>query len=127
MKIYEQQSQNKSDRDKGHSSHVIFALKLWKIHLAFLMTSMNLHGNTPDDMLKGTLVQLDKDKKCDKCDSDNCRGICLSSSITKVNEWVLVAKYEEKLCTSNLQYSFKATFSFHKITPKKHSNAYLIY
>ncbi len=70
-----------------------------------------MHGYTPDDMLKGTLLPLVKDTKGDKCDLDNYRCIFLSASITKVNEWVFMTKYEDKLYTSNLQYYFKSGHS----------------
>jgi len=104
--------QNKADGDRGLiSNHVIFAPHILRVHTALLMTSMQTHGHMPDDLLKGTIVPLIKDKKGDKCDSDNYRGICLCSSLTKVYEWVLVTKYADKLCSSNLQFSFKEDHS----------------
>lgn len=56
-------------------------------------------------------MPLIKDMIGDKVDSDNYRGICLCSSITKLYEWVVVIKYENKLYMSNLQYAFKIDHS----------------
>ena len=59
----------------------------------------------------GTLVYLPKDRDGALCDSDNYRGICLCSCITKVYESVFVSRYSKQLETSNLQYSFKGGHS----------------
>ncbi len=45
------------------------------------------------------------------CDSDNYRGICLCSCIAKLLEWCMLIRYNEKLDTSGLQFSFKAGHS----------------
>ena len=60
---------------------------------------MDVHGFTPADMC-GTLVYLHKDRDVDLCDSDNYRGICLCSCITKVYESVFVSRYSKQLETS---------------------------
>ena len=75
----------KSDGEKGlFSNHVILAPDIYHVHLSLLLRAMNVYGFTPDDMLCGTLVYLPKDRDGDLCDSDNYRGICLCSCITKV-------------------------------------------
>ena len=99
---------NKSDGNKGlFSNHIIYTPYIFKVHLALMLSAMNIHGYMPNDMLKGTIVSLLKDHKGDHCDSENYRGICLCSSILKLYEWILVIRYSEKLCTSNLQFAFK--------------------
>ena len=102
----------KSDGSKGlWSNHLIYAPHIFRVHIALLLTSMHVHGYTPDDMLNGTIISLPKDGQGNKCDSDNYRGICLCSCLTKTYEWLLVTKYADKLKTSNLQFSFKSKHS----------------
>ena len=101
----------KSDGEKGlFASHVILAPDIYHIHLSLLLRAMNVHGFTPDDMLCGTLVYLPKDRDGDLCDSDNYRGICLCSCITKVYESVFVSRYSKQLETSNLKLKEVATY-----------------
>lgn len=103
---------DKSDGSKGlYSNHLIYAPHIMKVHLALLLTTMHIHGYTPHDMLNGTLLSILKDKFGNKCDSDNYRGICLCSSITKMYEWIIVDEYQDILRTSNLQHSFKKKHS----------------
>ena len=103
---------DKSDGQKGLIyNHIKLAPPLFNIHVSLMMTGMTVHGFTPDDMIKGTLVCLPKDICGDICDSDNYRGICLCSSICKIYEWILISRYTDKLQTSNVQFSFKKEHS----------------
>ncbi len=75
------------------------------------MTGIIVHGYNPTYLLLVTLISLPKDKHGNMCDSDNYRGICLCSCITKLFEWCILIRYNTKLETSGLQFSFKAGHS----------------
>ena len=47
----------------------------------------------------------------DVCNSDNYRGIALTSCINKVLDWVILLKYANYLKTSNLQFAYKERHS----------------
>ncbi len=52
----------KYDGSKGlWSTHLIYAPDIFKVHIALLLTSMHVHGYTPDDMLNGTIISLPND------------------------------------------------------------------
>ncbi len=75
----------KSDGIKGlWSNHLIYAPHIFKVHIALLLTSMHVHGYTPDDVLNGTIISLPKDGQGNKCDSDNYWEICTCSCLTKI-------------------------------------------
>ncbi len=48
--------------------------------------------------------------------SDNFRGITLSSLLGKLFELIILDKEQETLCTSDLQFEFKAGVSFTQCT-----------
>ncbi len=73
-----------------------------------LWTGVITHGYNPIYLLTGTYVSLPKDTHGNICDSDNYKGICLCSCITKVLEWCMMLRYSNKLATSGLQFSFKS-------------------
>ncbi len=75
------------------------------------MAGIIVHGYIPTDLLLGTLISLPKDKRGNMCDSDNDRDICLCSCITQLLEWCMLIRYNTKLETLVLQFSFKAGYS----------------
>ncbi len=76
-----------------------------------LATAMTFHGYNAEQLLLGTIVSLPKDLRGNICDSSNYRGICLSSCINKMLEWIMIDRYNEKFQTSDLQFSFKSEHS----------------
>ena len=99
---------DKSDGDKGlFSNLVINSPDCWKLLLSRLFSSMICHGHTPDELLVSTISSLPKSNRGDICNSDNYRGIALTSCINKVLDWVVLIKYSDNLQTSNLQYAYK--------------------
>ncbi len=87
------------------SNDIIYAPGVLSVHLSMLMTGFIVHVYNLKDLLLGTLISLPKDKHGNMCDSDNYRGIC--SCITKLLEWFMLIRYNKKLETLGLQFSFK--------------------
>ena len=88
---------------------LVYAPDTLAIHLSILSTSMMVHGYNAEQLLLGTITSLPKDLRGDICDSNNYRGICLSSSINKMLEWIMLHRYGDQLKTSGLQFSFNIT------------------
>ncbi len=93
------------------SNHITCAPASLSVHLSMLLTGIMIHGYNPDDLLMGTIISLRKDKNGSICSSDNYRGICICSCITKPLEWCMLNRYRDNLSTSGLQYSFKSRHS----------------
>ena len=72
---------------------------------------MLVHGVAPDGLTKIMLHPIPKDKRASCRDSENYRGIALSSVIGKLFDWLILIENEELLCTSDLQFGFKAKHS----------------
>jgi hypothetical protein len=64
------------------------------VYLSFLFSSMLLHD------AKGKNINL--------TDSNNYRGIALSSIFGKIFDLIFLSKHTEVLCTSDLQFGFKS-------------------
>ncbi len=102
----------KADGDKGMmSDHVIIGpRRLWTL-LSLLLTACRKHGYMPDEMLLATVASIPKDKCGDICDSDNYRGISLSSCLSKIHDIIVLNKHRKVLATSDMQYAFKEEHS----------------
>ena len=72
---------------------------------------MLLHGVASDDMNSCTLIPIAKGKHSNVTDSSNYRGIAPSSVFGKVLDLIFLSKYNDSLCTSDLQFGFKAGHS----------------
>ncbi len=64
-------------------------------------------SNMPDEMLLSSLSSIPNDKCGNICDSNNYRGNSLSTSLSKIDDLVILNKYKTNLCTSHMQYAFK--------------------
>ena len=62
-------------------------------------------------MLVSTIVLITKNRKKYIKDSDNYRGIALSSVLGKILDWVIQKRYEKALQTSDMQFGFKEKHS----------------
>jgi len=51
------------------------------------------HSYVPNEFGRGIIVPLIKDKNGDVCNSDNYRGITVSSVISKLFEYCLMSKF----------------------------------
>ena len=100
--------QGKSDGDICYSTdHIINGTNLLNIYLSLLFSSMITHGVTPREILLSTVVPIPKNKRKSVNDSDNFRGIALSSSIGKLLDWILLNSNRCILNSSDLQYGYK--------------------
>jgi len=77
--------------------------------LATLMTAMLSHGHSPNCINVAYVTPIPKSG--DICNSENYRGIALSSSIAKLTEIVLMAKAGCSIATSELQFAYKRQHS----------------
>ena len=98
----------KSDGYEGLSSdHFIHGNRQLYVLLSILFTLFLRHGFSPDSMILGTIIPIPKDKKKSLCSSSNYRAIALSSTFSKILDWIILIKKENSLCSSELQFGFK--------------------
>ena len=69
------------------------------------------HGTAPAGLLLSTLVPLIKNKRGNKCDSNNYRAIAISSIMGKLFDTVLLKLQHASLFTDSLQFDFKPNSS----------------
>ena len=82
-------------------SHTVIALPLSQ-----LFTSIVRHGYMPSLLRDSILVPVPKSNK-DTAISSNYRPVALSSTLSKVLEWMILYKYSEFFTSSHLQFGFK--------------------
>ena len=98
----------KLDGDKGLCSNIVInSPTSWKLLLKALIECMMMHGHYARELLLSTLCSLPKNKVGDVCNSENYRGIALTSCMNKVLDWVTLIRYGRNLKTSNLQFAYK--------------------
>ena len=103
---------NKSDGNEGcQSDHLIHGTCRLHVLLSQLFTCMLKHGYAPESFLLSTITSIPKNKRKSLNDSNNYRGIALSSILGKVFDWVIMKKNKEILNTSDLQFGFKPNHS----------------
>ena len=99
----------KSDGTKGLiSDHIKHAPKRLHLILALILTTATRHGHMPNELLLASVTSIPKDVRSDLCNSDNYRGIALSSCLSKIYDIIILRKYSNLLCTSEMQYAFKS-------------------
>ena len=68
---------------------------------------MLVHGTAPAGLLLSTLVPLIKNKRGNKCDSNNYRAIAISSLLGKLFDIIILKEQCTSLSTDVLQFGFK--------------------
>ena len=68
---------------------------------------MLVHGTAPAGLLLSTLVPLLKNKRGNKCDSNNYRAIAISSLLGKLFDIMILKVQYTSLTTDVLQFGFK--------------------
>lgn len=107
-KAIEHLKSGKSDGNKGLlSNHIKHAPRRMHALIALLLTVCTKHGYIANEMLLSSLTSIPKDPRGNICDSENYRGIALSSCLSKIHDIIIMNKYSGKLCTSDMQYAFK--------------------
>ena len=93
------------------SDHFIHCNIHFYVLLSILFILFVRHGFSPDSMILGTMIPIPKDKKKSLCKSINYTTIALSSSFSKILDWIILIKEENSLCSSELQFGFKKGLS----------------
>ena len=102
----------KSDGDAGlDSDHLIYGTeKLYSI-LCILINCSFRHSYMAECLKVSTIVSIPKDYRSSLINSDNYRGICLCSSISKLFDIIMFKNNGDKLNTSDLQFAYKKRMS----------------
>ena len=99
---------NKSDGNIGLSSdYFVHACTDFYEHVALLFSGLLIHGFVPEMMLCSTVIPIPKGKQCNITNSDNYRGIALSSIFGKVFDLIILNRYSDDLTSCDLQFGFK--------------------
>ena len=72
------------------SEHLKHACDELFVQIALLFTSMAVHGCVPEDLQISTVIPIPKGKNANLTDSNNYRGIALSSIIGKVLDLIVL-------------------------------------
>ena len=78
------------------SDHIINAGDDILCHIAFLFTSIVIHGFIPDSFLSCTIRPVPTGQNTNKPDSSNYRGIALGSLYGKILDNIILARYSDK-------------------------------
>ena len=71
--------------------------------ISLLFSSMLMHGVPPAGLLMSSLVPILKNKRGNKCDSDNYRQIAISSLMGKLFDSIVLEEQQDRLFTDLLQ------------------------
>ena len=76
-----------------------------------MFSIMLTHGVAPQGLLLSTLVPIPKNKRGNRCDSNNYRQIAISSFLGKIFDTIILDKQQMSLETDVLQFGFKKNSS----------------
>ena len=68
---------------------------------------MLIHGHVCMELLVNAIIPLIKDKNGKDDDSNNYRGIALSSLFLKIFDWILLLLFDDELKTDQNQFGFE--------------------
>jgi len=107
----------KGDGDIGLSSdYFLHACNELHVHISLLFSSLLVHGVSPDRCNLSTVVPIPKGKNVCLSDSANYRGIALSSILGKLLDLVVLDRFHDYLCLSDLQFGFRSRRSTDQCT-----------
>ena len=102
----------KNDNFEGLTSdNIKNGTHLLNVYISLLFSTMLSYGTAPAGLLLSTLVPQIKNKRGNKCDSNNYRAIAISSIIGKLIDTVLLKLQHDNLFTDSLQFGFKPNSS----------------
>ena len=116
----------KGDGDRGFKSdHLLHSTHRFHVLLCLLFNTMLVHGYTPDDLLKSSIISIPKDGTASLTTSDNYRGISLFNAICKLFDNVILVLYGDELQSSDMQFGYKQGHSTTWM-PQKHLTEFII-
>jgi hypothetical protein len=80
-------------------------------YTAALFAGMLVHGTVPDDLRHCTTIPITKGGKCNATNSENYRGITLSSVFGRILDQMVLNKYASYMTSDDLQFGFKRNSS----------------
>jgi len=103
---------DKSDGNDGlYSNHFIMGTQKLKIHLAFILNAMLIHGYNPGSLLLSTMIPIPKDSRKSLANSNNYRAIALSAILGKIMDWICLSRQPNIFASHHLQFGYKAGHS----------------
>jgi hypothetical protein len=99
------------DIDGLHSNHFKLCGKETVSFISSLFSSFISHGYIPQDMLRGEIRPIIKDKLANTDDSNNYRPITISTNLLKIFEYCFVNHLENTLPINNRQFGFRKNTS----------------
>jgi hypothetical protein len=90
-----------------YTDHLIHGTHRLNVLLALAINTMFTHGYCPVNLLSSTIIPIPKNKRNSLNDSNNYRGIALSSIIGKVIDIIVRDTEHDAFKTSDLQFGFK--------------------
>jgi len=112
-------SRLKSGKGDGFSGlstdHFRHACPELSVYVSFLFTGLLTHGTVPTDMTTSTVIPIPKGRS-GHADSDNYRGIALSSIFGKILDLIILTRYKNQLASCDQQFGFKAKRSTNTCT-----------
>ena len=97
--------------DSMMSDNVLHGTNRLFQYIACLFTTVLCHGIAPTGFLLSKLVPIPKNKRGNKCDSNNYRQIAISSLLCKVFDIIILDSQSKSLGTDVLQFGFKKSSS----------------
>ena len=77
------------------------------VQVSLFLSIVIAHGTPPDDFQVGTVIPKPKVRNVNLSDSSNYRGIAISSIYRQIFDQIMLSRYADKLCTSDLQFGFE--------------------
>jgi len=84
------------------SDHIVNTCDEQFVQITLLFNSILVHGALPDNFLRSTIVPIPKGRNVDGSNSNNYRGIALSSIFGKLMDSIVLIKFSNQLQTRSL-------------------------
>ena len=89
------------------SDHILRAGPELYPHIACMFSCILTHGTAPRDMVISTVIPIPKGRNSNITNADNYRGIALSAILEKLLDLIILVRYGDLLCSSDLQFGYK--------------------
>ena len=104
---------DKLNFDKGESTgslktdHFKNGNRELSVHISLFLSGVIAHGTASDEFQMSTVIPIAKGRNVNLSDFSNYIEIALSSIYGQIFDKIIVSRYADKLCTSELQFGFK--------------------